>query len=234
MYEFKKFDIEKIINKSILIIGRSATGKTTLIKDFIHGNLQRYKTNNNLVFATSIGRGYDVGKYLDDHIIKENYISTEYNGNKINEHITKKDKENTYIILDGVIHNNKIFETDISLQKIQYNCRQYYITSIITQQYPLQMTPEYRENFDFIILFDVGMISSVKKIYEYYGGPFPSFDIFYKFFKEFTSDHGCMIIDNTVKHINNSDFIYWYKVDINKYDKSKNKITQQNILYSKL
>ena len=244
MYKFKKFDINKIINEenpSILIIGESSAGKTTLIKDFIHRNTHKYITNDNIVFASFRGRGHDFFKYRDDHIIKENYINTEYNENILEEHINKKineinknNKENTYIILDGVIHTNKVFNTDKSLQEIQFNGKHYFITSIITQQYPIQMTPEYRANFDYIILFNVTIKSSIKKIYDYYGGMFPTFDTFYNFFKEFTFDHGCMIIDNTIHHGDASDIISWYKVDIHKYDKTENKSTHQIILYSKL
>ena len=37
--------------------------KTTLIKDFIYRNTHKYKTNDNIVFASSGGRGHIFFEY---------------------------------------------------------------------------------------------------------------------------------------------------------------------------
>ena len=103
---------------------------------------------------------------------------------------------NTYMILDGLIHTN-VYIRDESLQEILLNGRHYLINSIVTHQCPINIRPEIRCNFSYIFLFNQETKSDLKKIYRNYGGMFSSFEIFEKYFKEFTSEHGCMVIDNT-------------------------------------
>lgn len=135
----------------------------------------------------------------------------EHLNNKIND-IIEGNMQNTYIILDGVINTNKVFEKDNSLKEIHYNGKHYFITSIIALQYPFKMPPEYSANFDYIILFNLSEISYIKIIYTYYVGMIPTFEIFYKFFKEFTSDHGCIIIDRSTPND-----IFWYRPESNNH-----------------
>jgi hypothetical protein len=78
-------------------------------------------------------------------------------------------------------------------------------------QYPLNLTPEIRSNFDYIFLFADNLISNLKRIYDYYAGNiFPDFDSFLTVFDQLTKDYGCMIISNQ-NDLKGLDRIFWFR-----------------------
>lgn len=80
MFPVKKFDIKKLLslrNPHILIIGKRGTGKTTLIKDILHQNSDKFEQNSNIIFSPT---DYLYKSYSNDkiNIIKNNIIKNKF------------------------------------------------------------------------------------------------------------------------------------------------------------
>ena len=78
-------------------------------------------------------------------------------------------------------------------------------------QTPLGITPDLRNNFDYIILLADDIISNLKKIHVHYAGIFPDFNIFRQVFDDLTADFGAMVLLNRGARSNFVDKLRWYK-----------------------
>ena len=83
---------------------------------------------------------------------------------------------------------------------------------IFTMQYAMGLNPEYRNQFDFVFLLSEDFESSRRKLYEHYGGIFPTFEQFNQIFEQITENYGCMVINNRVKSNVLEEKISWYKI----------------------
>ena len=87
-------------------------------------------------------------------------------------------------------------------------------------QFPLGITPELRNNFDYIFLLADDIISNLKRMYDHYAGVFPTFESFRQIFTQLTEDHGAMVIVNKGAKKTIFEKIFWYKAP---------DLTEQNI-----
>ena len=71
-------------------------------------------------------------------------------------------------------------------------------------QFPIAMSQELRNNFDYVFLLQDNIISNIKRIYDHYAGIFPTLNSFRQVYEGLTQDFSSMVIIN--RGINKSIF----------------------------
>ena len=97
--------------------------------------------------------------------------------------------------------------------KMFYNGRHYSVMFILTMQAPLGITPELRNNIDYIFVLFNDYFKEQKKIHEHYAGMFPNFDLFRQVFLQLTEDFGAMVIVNRGAKRLLTDKIFYFKAN---------------------
>ncbi len=189
--------------KNYLIIGKRGTGVTDLALD-----LAQKLTNKNFIKSIYV--------YVNSQPTQQQYqfnlsvvknIYSEFN-TSFTEALVNKQKANPVnpilLVLDDVISTNinniKMFDDIIK------NGRHYKIYTIITMQYPMQIKPDLRANFDNVFVFPDSVITHIKRIYEYYFG-FGDFLPFQKLMVSLDNSQ-CVCTTNTMVHANKQIHIY--------------------------
>lgn len=205
----KKFDMRHIgVNKVCLFIGKRGSGKSWGIRDVL------YQNRKDIGCITVVSCTEKAHKFYGNHV-PEIFIHADYDTDITRNIITRQKavhgKPNNGIayVLDDVMDTDWI--NDREMAEIFYNGRIYNILFIASMQYPLGIPPKYRANTDYVFIFADNNIANRKRIYEHYGGIFPTFELFDQLMDSCTSDFGCMVIDNTSKSRNIEDVIFWYR-----------------------
>ncbi len=211
LVNFNNFNLDSMYgNPNICVIGKRCTGKTFRVREIIE-SLNKKKGEMDLLIFSKTEK---FSKFYEP-IYPNATISYEYNETKLKEYLGKA----TVLIENNIIPNICIvfddcsestdWQNDTTLMELLYNSKHYGITSIFTMQFPMSIKPDLRANFDYIFLLSEDSISNQKKLYDYYTGIFPSFDLFISYFIEATKDYGSMVISNRGESIiENKVFIY--------------------------
>lgn len=200
---------EKIRNNaSILVIGKRLSGKTTLVCDILNKFYFQNSTSNGLVIAPTdvTNKFYSQNLPSDASIYYELTTST----CEIIQNALEK-QEKSYVIMDDCLCQKANWEKDKTIYGLLCNGRHHNLTSVLTMQYPLNVPPEIRQNFDYVFLLFDDVIENQKKIYEYYAGCFPNFESFSKVFNQLTTDYGCMVLVNIGSRANIGEKVFSYK-----------------------
>lgn len=130
---------------------------------------------------------------------------------KEKEKIGKKIDTRSYVVMDDCLGQKGKWVRDPPIQEMLFNGRHYHIMYILTMQQPLGITPELRNNFDYVFLLANDKLVEMKKIWEHYAGIFPTFYSFQQVFSELTADYGSMVISNRGANITFEHKVFYYK-----------------------
>lgn len=178
----------------INIIGKRGVGKSQLIVNLIKYYEEHDMINECIIFSPQ-DRMHHFYKNLTKNL---NYqIYHEYDPIIVNAFM-HKDGANKVIILDDCLTQNKLsnINSDSILAELSYNGRHYKTSTIIAMQYPIELCPEIRCNFDYIFLFREDCNSNLYKMYNMYAGMFPQFNQFRNIFDTFDDIGELMLIIN--------------------------------------
>ena len=229
-FNIKELDINKIRNNSsIVIIGNRNTGKSFLVKNLlkhksditrgiiISPNESRDQYYNNITTESEF-KTYDQynSKIVDDLINDQMIIST-----KISKQLETFGETNinlnsyAFLVLDDMMWDSRLIK-DGTIQSIFFNGRNYKLLFIMTMQYAMGIPPKLRSNIDYLFLFHEDYMDNKQKIYTYYGGMFPSFEIFCQVMDQFTTNYNCLVIDRLCTRKSNKieNSIFWYNANI--------------------
>jgi energy-coupling factor transporter ATP-binding protein EcfA2 len=205
--KIKLFDINKINCYSfIVVIGRRATGKTTLIKDILR--IRKNTIRCSIVFGSDSENQYKT-------ITPQPTTYQEYDESKVSNIIrnsiinfNKKDTKHAYLILDHYASNG----VTESLKQIIHYSRHYKITLILGMSSPIGIGPDLRGNIDYTFIFKNNLQSERRKIYEKYANVFKTFEIFNHVLESTTEDYNCLaIVDNSLSN-KLEDKVFYYNV----------------------
>lgn len=219
MLHLKKFTINNNKLYNYLIIGKRASGKTSLVIDIFH----KLNISNVIVFTDSKENIEQYNKYIEksciftniDSGVLQNIITNQKNTKKHCDNIIPSEM-NICIIIDGYSMKNMCYE----LRTILCSNRELGITIIMTQQYLYIKDLDTFMCFDYICIFSDNNMYTLSYYYKNFFSKFKSFDKFYNIFKKYTINQQCLVYSNCLIHLdlNIKDLIYWYNaknIDIN-------------------
>ena len=201
-------------NRTILIVGKRGTGKSTLLKDILYHIRKRVDTG----FAISPTQ--DTIRMFED-CFPRSHIYNEYNLevvrtllNSLTSLTEQKKTREIVFTLDDCMFDKGIMKTK-EMREIHMNGRHLHMWFINCVQYLMDLGPELRSQIDYVFVLKENVISSRQKLHKYFFGIFEKYEEFSLVMDKCTNSHECLVLDNT--QVNNSieDSIYYYKADPN-------------------
>ena len=225
-FNIKKFNMDVIKERCaidshkspmILVIGKKDTGKSFLVRDIL------YHTQECYPIGTVIS-GTEVANEFFQHMVPSKLIHDKYKPeiimNVIKRQLALKQQRNhtksttmdprAFLILDDCLYDATWIREE-STRYVFMNGRHVDLSTMITMQYPLGITPNLRTNVDFVFILRENILGNRKRIYENYAGMFPTFDMFCQFMDQCTENYECLVICNSSASNKLEDQVFWYK-----------------------
>ena len=114
------------------------------------------------------------------------------------------------VLMDDLQYDNKMMK-DPSIREIFMNGRHYHITTMITFQYMMGLTPSFRSNVDYVFICKENKKDNIDRLYKYFFSIFDKPADFKKVLGSCTNDFGCIVLDNTSISNKIEDQVFWYK-----------------------
>lgn len=201
-------------NSKIVVIGKPATGKSTVTRDIIKCHRHHFPT----ALVTS---GSEENNHFYSEMFPELYIYPEYN-EEVMENFVRRQKAaqrdnpenaNAMIILDDCSDDPKFFRRPL-FQKYYKNGRQWDMMFILALQYGMDILPVIRTNIDYVFIFREPNERNRKALYENYATIIGSYQDFCDVMDQLTEDYTAVVICNRVQDNNISKCVFYYKARI--------------------
>jgi len=224
--KLKNFDMKSISFKTnenkaptILLIGHRDTSKSYLVRDLLY-------YYQDIPVRTVISGTVSVNGFFGEHVPTFS-IHNQYKASIIESILERqktvlkqKKEEDLYkkstidpralIVLDDCPYPS--WSCDNVMRLLFMYGRNWKMMLIITMQYPLNISPIFRANIDYVFILREPNISNRKKIYENYAGMFPTFESFCEIMDQCKENNECIVINNTSSSIQLSDLIFSFKL----------------------
>ncbi len=204
----------------IVIIGKKDTGKSFLVRDIL------FNTQDCFPIGTVIS-GTEVANEFFQHMVPSKFIHDKYSPEIVTKVIQRqlalKQARNkskvggnsnvdprAFLILDDCLYDSSWIKEE-STRYVFMNGRHVDLSTMITMQYPLGITPNLRTNVDFVFIMRENILGNRRRIYENYAGMFPTFEMFCQFMDQCTENFECLVICNNVPSNKLEDQVFWYK-----------------------
>lgn len=231
-FNIRKFDMSVLKERTaldsrkspmIVIIGKKDTGKSFLVRDILFNTQDCYPIGT-VISAT------EVANEFFQHMVPSKLIHDKYKPeivtNVIKRQLGLKQSRNhakhagggsgtnidprAFLILDDCLYDGSWIREE-STRYVFMNGRHVDLTTMITMQYPLGITPNLRTNVDFIFILRENITKNRRIIYENYAGMFPTFEMFCQVMDSCTENYECLVICNGVQSNKLEDQVFWYK-----------------------
>lgn len=197
-------------NSKIVIIGKPATGKSTLTRDIIKALRHHFP-------VAKIFSGTEDNNHFYSSMIPDTFIHSEYSEEEMESFVKRQKlamrenpgRANALLILDDVSDDPKFFNRPL-FQKFYKNGRQWDMFFILALQYGMDIKPVIRTNVDYVFIFREPIEKNRKALYENYCSIMGTYDDFCDIMDQLTEDFGCIVIDNRQQSNNISDCVYYY------------------------
>lgn len=210
----KQFDITSIKRDStIMVYGKRGSGKSVFVKCMMYHNKD--------IARGIVISGSEKHQPFYKDFIPDTYIFEEYDSDIISKVITiqkqqveeegKSSKNNTFIIMDDVLADVKMWKNDKSLRDCFFNGRHMNVMVIIIMQYCLALAPDLRSNFDYIFIFKDNNRENIKKLYQQFGGVCDNLKTFEAIINQGTQNNQCVVINNKSLSDKIDDCFFVYK-----------------------
>lgn len=220
--QIRRFDMNNLKDHATIVaIGKRGRGKSVVIKEILRlkssipgGVIMSPTERLNCTYGDFIPQLYIHYTYEPEIIEKILYRQEEMVEKERRKNAEgKKIDPRAFLVMDDMMAKKKSWISDECISNIFMNGRHYKLMFILAMQFSLGITPELRNNIDYIFLFGDDVRSNLERIYKHYAGVFPNFDSFAMVFSDLTDNHGCMVIDNKVSSKRLQDKIFWYRAD---------------------
>lgn len=211
-FVIREFDLSTMRkHRSSIVIGKRDTGKTTLIKDLIsktcneipHGTI--ITATDKLTYAGMVPDEQLHETYSPD-IVKEVL-------NRQTQSVTAIEDRRAYFVLDNCMYDTSWSKEPLILALI-LNTQSYHLTVFLSMAYALAMQQTVRSNIDYVFIFKEPIAQNRKRLFEFYANVFPSYEQFCEVLDAYTTDHTCLVIDNTSSSTRLEDRVFYYKAAV--------------------
>jgi len=218
-FPIRNFKLDWLVpNAHICIIGKRGSGKSWLCRNIIH-NVDNKNQEPKIIIAPT-----DRFSPFYKNNFKKSIIYHQYNEQILKALLGRQEKSvefskinksynpRAFLVMDDCLASKGRWRRKYQeINEVLMNGRHYQLMYMLTMQFPLGISPELRTNFDYVFLFADDFVNNQKRMYEHYGGMFPSFSAFKQVFGELTKDYGCMVIVNRGKRETFHDKVFWFK-----------------------
>lgn len=214
IHEFPLHEMQP--NSKIVVIGKPATGKSTLIKDIVKAHRHRFP-------VAKIFSGTEENNHFYAQTFHELYVYSEYSEEEM-ENFAKRQKlamrnnpsnPKGLLIVDDCSDDPKFFHRPL-FQKFFKNGRQWEMMFILALQYGMDIRPVIRTNIDYVFIFREPNEKNRKSLYENYAGIIGTYNDFCDVMDQLTEDFTALVIDNRKQSNNLSDCVFYYKARLHK------------------
>lgn len=226
--KLEKFKLDWVgPNKIIVMIGSRGRGKSTILLDYLYHNQDipfvtcvSPTDNFNHTFTPHVPSRFIFSEYTP--VLVENFLRRQQNlkGKKKQALIGVNDRRYAEVdcrgilIMDDCLAQNKGWKVDPSLRWIFFNGRHADITFVLTMQYQVGIPPDYRTNIDWVFLCKENKRIERQKLWKYYAGIFPKYEMFEQIFMRCTTDKKCMVINQLSESEILEEQVFWFKAKI--------------------
>jgi hypothetical protein len=194
------------------IVGKRGTGKTQIVSNILDRYDSEFIANTLIISPYDKMTGYYKTRFPTAKVIYE------YDVNEIQQYLNKRDETGRCvpggIILDDCLSSSGTYNTDNSFRELMFNGKHYRKLVVITMQFPLGLKPELRSQFDYVFLLSEDFYSNQKRLYDHYGGIFPTFDDFRNVLMELTTDYCSMVLYTSSISNHITDKVAWFKASV--------------------
>ena len=226
--KLEKFKMEWIANNKIIVmIGSRGRGKSTILLDYLYHNQDvpfvtcvSPTDNFNHTFTPHVPSRFIYARYTPH--LTENFLMRQkgLKAKKMEAQMGVGDGRYANVdcrgmlIMDDCLADNKGWKSDETLKWIFFNGRHADITFILTMQYQVGIPPEYRTNIDWVFLCKENKRIERQKLWKYYAGIFPKFEMFEQIFMKCTTDKKCMVINQLAESEVLEEQVFWFKAKL--------------------
>jgi hypothetical protein len=212
IHEFPLHEMEH--NSKIVIIGKPATGKSTVIRDIVKAFRHRFP-------VAKIFSGTEENNHFYSEMFPDMYIHSDYSEKEM-EDFAKRQKlamrnnptnASGMLILDDCSDDPKFFHRPL-FQKFYKNGRQWDMMFILALQYGMDIRPVIRTNVDYVFLFREPNERNRVALHKNYAGITGSYQDFCDLMDQLTEDFTAIVIANRKQSNNLSECVYYYKARI--------------------
>jgi len=198
----------------IVIIGKTHTGKSVLVKDFSYHQRRAYEYA--LGFIGTADTRKDYARSFGTSVMLHNDYSAEtlrslFDTNEILLALEHR-LYSGLVVVDDCSKKKNLFQDD-ALVELAKNARHYNVGCIIATQYCLDLSPAWRNQVDILVLLRNGIPKERKKIHEcFFGGDYKQFE---KLMDACTKNYMALVLDNRTAETDIMKRVYWYKAQPN-------------------
>ena len=216
--QIKKFRIDEMdLNSKCLIIGKPATGKSTIVKDIMYRHRNKFPCG--IVLSGTEESSKDFSGMVPDL-----FMYGSYNQEVINKIVARqkrltrkygegRQQNNAFIVIDDCMDDPRWIRNKV-IRGIFKNGRHWDLFFLLAIQYCLGINPAMRTCIDYVFILREPNIESRRKIWKNYAGIFPTFNMFCEVLDNLTNDYNCMVIKNRVNSNRIEDSVFWYKAKL--------------------
>jgi len=203
-------------NSKVVVIGKPATGKSTVIRDIIKAHAHHFP-------VAKVFSGTEENNHFYEEMFPSLNIFSEYSEEEM-ENFVKRQKlamrdnpENprALLILDDCSDDPKFFARPL-FQKFYKNGRQWEMMFILALQYGMDIRPVIRTNIDYTFIAREPNEKNRKAIYENYATIVGSYQDFCDVMDQLTEDYHFLVINNRIQSNDISKCVFYYKARIHK------------------
>lgn len=213
----KEFDISSIpFESKIVIIGKPATGKSTLVRCLCEYFADKYPV------AKVFNGTEESSHYYQDNLFPALFIESEFKEDALREFLerqklAKRDAEadqsinpRALLILDDVSDDPKMLKRPL-VQTCFKNGRHLNMMTILALQYGMDIPPNIRTSTDYIFIFKETNKKQLKNLFENYGGITGDEETFKDIMAQVTGDYTALVINNRTQSQELEDCVFWFK-----------------------
>ena len=215
----RPFEMKTIASDStVLVLGKRGSGKSWLLRDIMYH--QRHLLKGIVMSGTDFVQSF-FSQFIPEILIYSDYQSKrmeELMESQANDIIKNREQglskngktrdNNVFVIIDDLQDMSNVWKRETTIKTIFYNGRHYNIFFLLALQYMKGITPDLRENINYVFLYNQQNIANKKKLFEEFGGVCGSFKKFDEMLKLCTQDYRCLVINTSGKTFNETFFHY--------------------------
>jgi len=213
--QIREFNLSSISPSSkIVVIGKPATGKSTLIRDLV--KCYRHEFPVAKVFSGTEENNQFYSKMFPDLFIHNQYNEEEMEKFEKRQKLVKKSNpENPkgLLILDDCSDDPKFFHRPL-FQRFFKNGRQWDMMFILALQYSMDIRPAIRTNIDYTFIFRDPIELSRKSLFTNYASIMGNYHDFCDIMDQLTEDYTAIVIDNRKQTNDLTECVFYYKAKI--------------------